>query len=224
MKFGAAFVLTSMIVAAHPAVADQVIYRYRVEHKTYGDIGTYTNIIQKKGDVTDVESELHVAVRILGIVMYRQDATRHEHWQGDRLMAFHGVTITDGKRLEVDGKAEGNRFAITTPKGTVMAPADVKPSNPWSAMVLKSDIMMSTRTGKLIPVRVSGGAIEKVTFDGVTLPLHQYEIHSDKREFVWLNDDGLPVAFETENHGTPVDFVLMREVAQNPSGAEAGQP
>jgi hypothetical protein len=38
--------------------------------------------------------------------------------------------------------------------------------------------------------------------------LHQYEIVGDKRQFVWLDSSGTPVAFRTEEDGAPVDFVL----------------
>ena len=116
--------------------------------------------------------------------------------------------MTNGDKLEVRGEARGNGFAITTPSGTVMAPGNVHPSNPWSAMVLKTDYMMSTKTGRLTHVRVSGGEEEAVALAGSTMRLHQYEIVGDKRQFVWLDSSGTPVAFRTEEDGAQVDFIL----------------
>jgi hypothetical protein len=69
--------------------------------------------------------------------------------------------------------------------------------------------MMSTRTGKVEHVRVTGGEKESVAFNGSTLRLHQYEIVSDRHQFVWLDDSGVTVAFRTEENGSPVDFVLV---------------
>lgn len=197
------------VAFAAPAAATES-YEYRVVHPTYGDIGTYTNVIEHAGDDTQVTSDLHIVVRVLGIAVYRQEARRSERWQGHKLLAFDSVTVTNGEPIKVHGEARGGRFAITGPAGTVMAPADVHPSNPWSAMVLNADFIMSTRTGQVLPVHVKGGETEPVALGGTTLRLHQYEIVSDKHQFVWFDDSGTPVAFRTAEHGTPIDFVLRR--------------
>ena len=197
-------------------------YEYRVLHQTYGDIGIYRNVVDQIGDDTEVRSELRVAVRILGITVFRQEASRIEHWHHDRLVSFDGVTVTNGTRLPVDGEAREGGFAVTTPAGTVLAPASVHPSNPWSAMVLRSDVVMSTRSGKVFKVAVSGGEVQPITLAGADLRLHQYEIVGDKHDFVWLDDDGLPVAFRTQENGAAVDFVLDQRptlaTARLPSG------
>lgn len=193
---------------AVPADAAREVYTYRVIHPTYGEIGTYTNTVERSGEDATIQTELKIAVRKIGIVVYRQEARRAEHWRNDKLVSFEGVTVTNGDKLEVRGEARGNGFAITTPSGTVMAPGNVHPSNPWSAMVLKTDYMMSTKTGRLTHVRVSGGEEERVALAGSTMRLHQYEIVGDKRQFVWLDSSGKPVAFRTEEDGAPVDFVL----------------
>ena len=198
------------VVAVAPARAAREVYAYRVVHPTYGDIGTYTNVIDRAGDDTSVQTELKIAVKAVGIVVYRQEARRAEHWRRDRLVSFESVTVTNGDKLEVRGEARDGGFAITTPSGTVVAPGNVHPSNPWSAMVLNTDYMMSTKTGRLDHVRVSGGEEEAVALNGNTLRLHQYEIVGDKRQFVWLDERGTPVAFRTEENGAQVDFVLAR--------------
>jgi hypothetical protein len=203
-----AYAVLGAALAAGPARAASEVYAYRVIHPTYGEIGTYTNIVDRSGDDTDVQTELKVAVRKIGIVVYRQEARRAEHWRNDRLVSFEGVTITNGNKLEVHGEARQGGFAITTPSGTVMAPGNVHPSNPWSAMVLDTDYMMSTKTGRLVHVRVSGGEERAVALAGSTRRLHQYEIVGDKHQFVWLDERGTPVAFRTEEDGAPVDFVL----------------
>jgi hypothetical protein len=195
---------------AAPAAAATESYEYRVIHPTYGNIGTYTNLVERVGDDTQVTSDLHIAVRVLGIVVYRQEAQRSERWQGEKLISFDSVTVTNGEPIKVHGEAHDGGFAITGPAGTVMAPASIHPSNPWSEMVLNAKMMMSTRTGQVLPVHVSGGETEPVALAGTTLRLHQYEIVSDKHQFVWFDDSGTPIAFRTAEHGSPVDFVLER--------------
>jgi len=207
IKLGAGILLAAVALAA-PAQADPAVYTYRVEHPTFGDIGTYTNAVERIGDRTHVETSLHVLIRLLGIAVYRQDATRTEEWRAGRLASFHSVTYTNGDPIEVTGNAIGDNFVITTPSGVTQVAADVHPSNPWSANVLQSSLMMSTKTGKVYDVRVTGGEETPVTLDGAVFHLHQYVIQGPHRDVVWLDDRGVPVAFRADDNGKPIDFVL----------------
>jgi hypothetical protein len=199
-----------VLVAGSPARAADIVYEYKVEHPRYGNIGTYMNVIKSSGDATEVDTELHIAVKLLGITVHREDATRTEKWQGNRLVRFDGVTVTNGTRVEVHGEARDDSFLVTTPTGTITAPAQVHPSNPWSAMVLDTDVMLGAKTGHVETVTVSGGRVEPVTFDGVDLRLKRYDIVGSKHDSVWIDDRGLPVAFRTEEDGSQIDFVLTR--------------
>src|SRR5579862_8750804 len=137
------------------AVTEQL--RYRVQHSTFGDIGTYTNRVESTGDQTTVQTTAHFLVSVLGIGMHREDAERTERWQGNRLMSFFGITKKNDRTIEIKGQASGNGFVITSPLGTFTAPAAVQPANPWSAACLRSTTMMRVDNGKIEQVRVSGG-------------------------------------------------------------------
>jgi uncharacterized protein DUF6134 len=205
-----AFGLLLLLAGARGAFAAPEIYEYRIVHPSHGEIGRYANIVDRRGNDTEVRTELHIAVTILGITAYRQDAERVERWQGERLTSFDGTTVTNGERLEVHGEAQRGGFVVTTPTGTVMAPADVHPSNPWSAMVLKTDTVMSTRTGKLFHGIIAGGERKLMQLAGKSMALRQYEIVTDKHDLVWLDDQGTPVAFRTKEDGDDIDFILER--------------
>ncbi|MGH6983275.1 MAG: DUF6134 family protein [Stellaceae bacterium] len=208
---GAAVLIFASALCAFvaPACAETQTYQYEVEHPTFGHIGTYTNIIEQSGDRTYVVSVLHVAVRLLGIPVYRQDATRSEDWRNGRLVAFHGVTTTNGTSVDVAGEAHGNTFVITTPDGTTLAPADVRTSNPWSPTFLGAHVVMSTKSGRIEDVRISGGGETPVTFDGKTQTLRQYLINGEKPGIVWLDNRNVPIAFKVWEDGTPIQLVLI---------------
>lgn len=215
--------LLTMLAVPGGARAAPEIYEYRVVHASHGEIGRYTNIIDRRGDHTEVRSQLHIAVSIIGITAYRQDAERVEHWQGERLTSFDGITVTNGERLQVHGEVQGGGFAIATPAGTTMAPADVHPSNPWSAMVLNTDTVMSTRTGKLFHGIIEGGERKLMRLAGKLMALRQYEIITDKHDLVWLDDQGTPVAFRTKEDGDDIDFILQRREKLAANSGRAGQ-
>jgi len=199
-----------LFLAGPSARAADIVYEYKIEHPRYGNIGTYKNVMKSSGDKVEVDSELHVAVKVLGIVVHREDAKRTEQWQGDRLVRFDGVTDTNGTRAEVHGEARDDGFVLSTPTGTFTASANVHPSNPWSAMVLDTDTMMGAKSGRVEKVSVSGGRVEPVKFDGMDLRLKRYDITGTKHQTVWIDDKGVPVAFRTEEDGAAIDFVLTR--------------
>jgi Family of unknown function (DUF6134) len=201
-------VFAGVMMLAPAAWASQTVYEYHIEHPRYGDIGTYTNVVQDQGGGTEVHSDLRVAVKILGIVMFREEGTRTEEWRGNRLVGFNATTDTNGDTITVHGEAKGDAFVLTTPTGTIDAPPQVHPSNPWAAHVLDTDFMMSTKTGHVERVSVTGGKVEPVTFDGKQFQLHHYDVVGTKHQQVWLDDQGTVVAFRTEEDGSPVDFIL----------------
>jgi hypothetical protein len=184
--------------------------RYRVRHSVFGNVGTYTNIVQTVGDMTTVRTSAHFLVTVLGVPLHREDAERTERWQGGRLMSFIGTTKKNDDTLAVKGEASGNDFVITSPLGTLTAPATVQPANPWSAKCLNSTTMMRVDSGKIERVRVSGGSETTVAISGTTIPVRQYQIDGTTRYKIWIDQHGIPVMFTVDDDGGEVTFTLEK--------------
>jgi len=196
-------------VSAASAAPEQRTYNYTIEHASFGNIGTFSDTVRQDGDTKRIDSKLRVAVRILGIVVHREEADRTEWWRNGHLAAFHGITTVNGTPIEVRGEARDDGFVITSPAGTTVAPADIYPSSPWVAMVPNhAAMMMSTKTGKVMPAKAFGGEPTTVSVLGTEVPVHHFEVISDKHQDVWLDGSGIPVRFRTEQSGKPIDFVL----------------
>lgn len=193
--------------------ATQVL-TYNVEHPTYGNIGTYTNTVSQTGKNADVRTDLHIAVKMIGIPMFHQDASRNEQWQDQRLVAFRSQTDDNGTNINVTGKADGTNFVInSSTNGNLTAPQQVHPSNPWAPFVLQTDVMMSTKTGKISPVIVKDTGEVMATFDGRQMRVHQWFVDDDKHQVVWIDARGVVVAFQTVEQGAAINFVLKNEAA-----------
>ena len=217
-------ILASSVVAAALAFASVAsaqggtqVLSYNVEHPSYGNIGTYTNTVSQAGTSADVRTELHIAVKIIGIQMFHQDATREERWDNEHLVSFQSTTDDNGTHITVDGKADGSAFHIaSTANGNLTAPLQVHPSNPWAAFVLQTDTMMSTKTGKVSPVTVTDSGEVTMTFDGKQVRVHQWFVDDDKHQIVWIDDRGVVVAFQTPEQGAAINFVLKTQTAAVP--------
>jgi hypothetical protein len=203
----------TVLAAASPRYAAAAEHKmvYSVHHSRYGDIGTYTNSVEKSGDMTTVTTDAHIVVSLLGVVLYRQDAKRQERWSGNRLVSFHGVTTVNGKPTEITGAAQGDQFVMMGPEGDTIAPASVKLANPWSSEVLRGNTLLTPDRGRMEDVEVKGGEQTTVALNGQQMRAKRYEIdklNGQKRYEVWLDDSGTPVMFTTYNPNGTVTFTL----------------
>ncbi len=201
-------VAVGALVANAAAASAAQTFSYAVEHPTYGDIGTYTDTIEQNGDTLRIDTQLRVAVKILGIVVHREEADRTELWRANRLVSFHSITTTNGKPIEVSGEARENGFVINSPSGTAVAPATIYTSSPWSTRLPNSGLMMSTKTGRVEAIQAMGSEQALIPVSGSEVPVRHVEIVTDKHQDVWVDRSGVPVRFRTEVAGTPIEFVL----------------
>lgn len=203
-----------MLLGAGPsAAAFQQRYTYRVQDPIYGAIGTYSNTVEKSRDATTITTEAHIKVSILGITLYTQDVSRIERQVGDRLVYFHGITTENGKPIEVNGRAEGERFIITSPSDTITAPGTIRSANPWSAGMSGGDMVLMPDTGLVMKVHTSGGEKTSITIDGASTRVRRYQIDTvDGRERyeVWMDDQATPVLFSIQDRQSTVTFTLVR--------------
>lgn len=196
---------------AHAADGEQDrVLTYKAVHAKYGDIGTYINTIAAQDGATKVESHVRLRVRVLGITAHREEADRTELWKDGRIVAFHGVTTTNGDRTELRGEAKGDTFVMSAPFGTVDAPANVRLSNPWSANFIGATSMLSVDSGKLQPVSVDAGQKDTVTIGGTPVETQRYDIASNPPYKVWLDSRRVPVMFSVADESGIVTFTLVK--------------
>src|SRR5579859_704159 len=210
--FAVGAIALSFLVTCTSATAAQQSYVYAIIHPVYGEIGTFTRTTHQVANTTTINSQLRVAIKLLGAVVYREDADGAETLRDNRLVSFQNITQTNGTRMEVRGESHGNTFVVSSPSGTVTAPADVAPSDPWFVRPTGPRDMVSTKTGKVVHARVSDGARTTISFNGVSIPARHFTIVSDNRQDVWLDSHDVPIMFRTEVDGTPIDFFLRSPI------------
>jgi endonuclease YncB( thermonuclease family) len=186
---------------------------YRVQHSKYGDVGSYTNTVEKNADGTTVNTQGRIKVSILGIPAYRQEFDRVERWKGSRLVNFHGETTQNGKKTVVNGIAEGDHFTVVTPTATTTAPTDVRPANPWSDKLLMGDTILTPEEGHVEKVDVSGGETVPVMVNGHSVETHHYRIQrpdGQKRYELWFDGEGVPIRFADISPKETITFNLSQ--------------
>ena len=200
--------MRALAEVARPAPAGQLIYTYAVLHPHYGEIGTFTDKINRKPKTMRIEGRLRIAVKVLGIVLYRKETDVTAIMRDDRLISLQSVTKKGGQYFQVRGEAQGDQFVVNTTGGTFAAgPATTLPSDPF---VLRTGegTMISTDTGRISSVQVSGGDHDTVSVHGHSISGRRFSVVGATRREVWLDEHGIPVMFRMVENGTPIDFVL----------------
>jgi Family of unknown function (DUF6134) len=199
----------SVTAGAAPARADRHVYVYSVVHPTFGDIGTLTDTIDRDPEVTRIDSRLRLAVKLLGIAVYRQESDTTEILHGNLLVSLESVTEKDGQHSEVHGGIRGDQFVVKATTGSFAGPANIAPSDPWVLKRTGEQTVVFTDTGRIITMYISGGDYEAVSVNGISVSARHFTVMGDKRQEVWLDAREVPVMFRTVENGTPIDFVLQ---------------
>jgi hypothetical protein len=198
---------------ATPALAGQLVYTYAVLHPLYGEIGTFTDTIDRTPETMRIDGRLRIAVKLLGIVFYRQESDITAIMHDDRLVSLQSVTKKDGEHLEVSGEAQGDQFVVNATAGSFAGPATILPSDPFVLKGTGEGSMVFTDTGEIINVQVSGGGHGTVSVNGNSVSARRFIVEGVTRREVWLDNRGIPVMFRIVENGTPIDFVLRNTTA-----------
>jgi hypothetical protein len=204
--------VVALSLAAVPACASTQVLQYNVVHPWLGKIGTYVNTIVRRGEDVTVTSSLRVVASLLGIVVHRQYADRVEVWHDGRLVSFDGVTTINGKPLPVRGRASDGHFVVTSPDGTVAAPADVYPNNPWSCDFIRGTSVFAVNTGTVEPAQVTGGYSVYIELGQQQVVAREYRIESKRTHArVWLSPSCVPLRMDVVISGTNISLILAHE-------------
>ena len=209
------------LIASASALAGQIspagdgvqVYTYSVFHPVYGDIGTYTDTIDRGPETVRIDGCLRIAVKVLGVVAYRMTSDTTEIMHGDRLVSLQSATDKDGQQLEVHGDARGDQFVVSGTNGSFAGPANIAPTDPWALKHTGEATVVFTDTGRIFNVRISGGDLDKVIMNGVSVSARHFIVMGVRRQEVWIDDREVPIQFRIVEDGTPIDFVLQTATA-----------
>ncbi len=198
---------------ATPSPAGQLVYTYAVLHPLYGEIGTFTDTIDRNPETMRIEGRLRIAVKFLGIVVYRHESDISTIMRDERLISLKSFTRKDGESLEVRGEAQGDQFVVNATGGSFAGPATILPSDPFVLKSTGEESMIFTDTGEIISVQVSGGDHGTVSVNGNPVSARRFVVDGVTRWEVWVDSAGIPVKFRIVEDGTPIDFVLQNTTA-----------
>ena len=181
---------------------------YRITHELWGDIGTLTHRIHGEATETDMTTTIDVRVDLFGFTLHRIRAEWREDWRAGLLRRFSAMTDTNGTRESVEGEAVAEGFAIHAGGEVRLAPADIRPVNPWSSAFVEATCFMSPESGRITRVEIADeGTIPVARAEGSYL--HKYRVSGDNAANLYFDSSNRLVEFEYLHFTGNVSFSLI---------------
>ena len=118
-------------------------------------IGTHTLRFRRDGEVTEVDIAIDLAVRVLGITVYRYTHRNTERWQGESLLSLTSATDRNGTPLQVRARRNGAAIEVDSSEaGRYAAPPDLVTTSYWHPGFVRSR-KLDTQGGRMLQVTIT---------------------------------------------------------------------
>jgi hypothetical protein len=173
-------------------------------------IGRQSVTVSRSGSQVTVEVGVDIAVRIVGVPVYRYTLSSSEVWDGGRLMELDAVTDDNGSREFAAATRVPNGLAI---KGS--AYSGVIGGNPgtttyWSPAFLKRPVWISTQDGQPLSVTARSGRIERFPTPSGAVDTTRWQIGGDLADLdLFYDRSGEWLGSEFQARGETVRMVTL---------------
>lgn len=207
-NFGVAAILGAFLAGATPAAAAAKVVSLADPFALYGEqivfdvkrngtrIGTQTVTFKKTDQTVKVGVALELAIKFLGITVYRYDYRSDAIWRDGLLVQLISKQNDDGEINEVRVVSSEDGLRVEGPKGVVVASADLFPTNHWNPGVLGSRQVINTLNGSLAEVTIINEGRETITAQGKAISATKFVYRGDVNPTVWYDDRGRWVKFK----------------------------
>jgi hypothetical protein len=185
---------------ALPAAAADGDYAFRVTRR--GDVvGTHVVRFIQQGQERIATSELVIAPRVMGVVVYRYEHRYEEVTQGERFRRVTSRLNRNGRIIEVRGEAVDGAVLLDGTEGAQRLPADTMPLSWWERRRMGGSLpLFGTTTGRALALtwqsrRLAGGGTEYACAGDVTATV-TFDAAGHWAGFSARGEDGTDIIYE----------------------------
>lgn len=192
-----------------------------------GPAGRYTYVIKRDGDPIGQQSiELHVdgaaitvdtdtsiAVKFLGMTLYRMNQHIAESYVGLEMMSLQSHTDDDGENREVDLRRDGKMLNGTFNGEARSLYCDCMASTMWHAASVAKNIIVEASRARLRQVAVKDLGVESLSLPSGLVQARHMVVSGELEREVWYDASGILVASEQKGRD---GSVIRQELLQRP--------
>ncbi len=157
------------------------------------DIGTHTLSATKGPNGFEIDITIRIAVKLLGITVYRYEMDNREVWSGGKLQSIQSRVNDDGTDDFVTARRENGKLMIDGSSFTGEAPDGIVTTSYYNKAFLDRRPWMSTQSGRLLSISVAKGGPSAYKVSGDLVTTLEYDERGE-----WINsrfDAGGEAAF-----------------------------
>lgn len=198
-----------VLAALGGAKANQVgTFAYTIHDDSHGEVGTFTNVVVRKGGDIIVRNRTRVRVKVMFVTVHRYESDTEAVWRDGRLVSFSGKVFDNGRRASFRGRAEGGGFVVDSTGGKLNAPGDVFPIYPWSIDVVRTTSIVDAELPKLYDVKISPAGNETIKRGGRDIATRKFTVLGDVEARLWFDTRDIPIRFLLRRDDDNVTFML----------------
>jgi hypothetical protein len=179
-SFVAGALAAGVVVGSTAAPAREATGTRRFELFRDGSrIGQQSVTVARSGAQVTVEVDIDIAVRIVGVPVYRYTLSSSEVWDGGRLTRLDAVTDNNGSREFVAAARGSNGLAVKGSGYSGVVDGNPGTTTYWSPAFLKRPVWISTQDGRPLAVTARSGGVERFPTPAGELSATRWQIGGD---------------------------------------------
>jgi hypothetical protein len=156
-------------------------------------IGKQVVTIGRQGDTLTAVTESTIAVKLLGVVIYRLHQVLTETYKDGQLVALSGETVDSNGRRLAELSRTGDRWAGHYNKEKRDFVCDCGVSTMWHLSTVKPE-MIEVSQGQLRHVTITDRGMETLALPEGNIAVHHFTVGGDIKRDVWYDPNGNLVA------------------------------
>ncbi|MAU60015.1 MAG: hypothetical protein CMI62_04700 [Parvibaculum sp.] len=173
------------------------------------EIGTHRLVFTQDGDELKVKIDTNVAVKMLGIAVYRFEHDGSEIWRDGHLVSLESKTNDDGTPHRLEVKEENGKLVVDGDGRQGTEQIGVIPASLWNDNLVKQTALLNTLDGSSMPVTVGKLGTETVEVNGKPVAATHYSVTGKLNRELWYDENGVLVQVRFAGaDGSEITYVL----------------
>lgn len=173
------------------------------------EIGTHRLAFKQEGDELKVNIDTDVAVKMLGIAVYRFEHEGHETWRNGHLVSLESNTNDDGTPHHLAVKEEDGKLVVDGDGRQGTEQEGIIPASLWNEDLVKQSVLLNTLDGSAMPVSVSKVGPENIEANGKSVTATHYSVTGKLQRELWYDENGVLVQVKfAGSDGSEITYVL----------------
>lgn len=193
MRAVAIMLLVLSSLAAAPAGAADWNFRVLLDGR---EIGWHVFAVREIQGEQQVTSEARFDLRILFIPAWRYDHRAVERWGDGCLRSLDSSTVTNGTRISVVARGQGERITVQRPDGRDEHRGCLMSFAYWDPRILEAEQLLNSQTGELMPVEIRALGAESLEVLGRERKAERHRIAGEGLQIDLWYADGRWIALE----------------------------